>query len=79
MDIILTKKSLTRLKAIHKLSSRYNGPGKKKHLEKLFLLAKEHMKEIVLLRKQHDAHYFVEVGDLLILCFEILLENKKDV
>jgi hypothetical protein len=35
--------------------------------------------EIALLHKRRDAHYLIETGDLLILCLEILLENKKDV
>jgi len=78
MSQVLTRKSLSRLKAIHALSRKYNGPAKQKHLSTLLSLAEKHIDEILLLRKHHNPHYLVEVGDLLVLCFEILLENDQD-
>ena len=79
MAAFLTKEAATRLRKIHRLSKRYNGPSQKTHLEKLLSLAQKHVDEISMLQKKGDAHYLVEVGDLLILCLEILLENKKNV
>lgn len=79
MSLILTKNALKRLKNIHRLSRRYNGPSKNKHLRKLLALSQKHIDEILILSQKRDPHYIVETGDLLILCLEILIENKRDV
>jgi len=79
VSAVLTKKALARIKSIHQSSKHYNGPSKEKHVRKLLSLVKEHIEEILLLQKNHDTHYLVETGDLLILCFEILLENNMDI
>jgi len=78
------KKAITvathkRLKAIHKLSRKYNGQKKQQHEKKLLFLMREHIDEIDLLYKDNDPHCLVEIGDLIILCFEMLLENKHSI
>ena len=79
MSQVISKKALKRLKGVHRLSRKLNGPSKRKHLQKLLTLAEKHIDEILFLYKKKDPHYLTEIGDLLILCFEILIENKKDV
>ena len=79
MSSVVTKRAVQRLKNIHQLSKKCNGPSKKKHLEKLLALVEKHVDEIRFLYKKDDLHYLVETGDLLILCFEILMENKRDI
>jgi hypothetical protein len=76
---VVTKNALVRLKTIHQLSTKYNGPSRNKHLQRPLALTKKHANEISLLYRKKDPHYLVETGDLLILCFEILIENKCDV
>lgn len=78
MSAVLTKRALMRLKTIHQMSKQCNGLSKTKHLRKLLSLAQKHIDEILLLKQYHNPHYLVETGDLLILCFEILLENNKN-
>jgi len=79
MSAVLTKKALARIKKVHQLSRKYNGPSQGQHLAKLLLLMRKHAQEITLLHRKKDLHYLIEVGDLLILCFEILLENRRSI
>lgn len=65
------------IREIHKLSKRYNGKDKK-HMAVLLGLVREHSKEINELYKKKNKHFLTETGDLLVLCLEILLENKTD-
>ena len=65
------------IKEIHGLSRRYNGK-KKAHAKALLELVKKHVKEIEGLYGAGDPHFAVEVGDLLVLCHELLVEKKKD-
>ena len=76
------KKSLTQhakknLSEVHALSRRYNGKAGD-HARKLIALVKKHAQEIEELHGRRDPHYAVEVGDLLILCHELLLEEGRD-
>jgi hypothetical protein len=76
------KKSLTNhareeIKNIHSLSKRYNGK-KRQHSEVLLDLVKKHAGEIDKLYKKKDKHFTTEVGDLLILCYELLIEKRTD-
>ncbi len=76
------KKSLTKfarkeIEEVHALSRRYNGK-RGAHPDVLLKLVKKHTKEICELHKKKDTHFAVEVGDLLILCHELLLEHGKD-
>lgn len=73
----LTEYARKNIREIHKLSVKYNG-RKKSHAAKLLKMAKEHAEEISALYRKKDPHFTVEVGDLLVLCQELLLEQKKD-
>ena len=79
MSFVITKKAVAWLRNIHQLSKKCNGRSKGRHLAKLLELTEKHIDEILFLYKKKDPHYLVETGDLLILCFEILIENKQDV
>lgn len=74
-DTVLTKKSVLRIKAIHRLSRIYNRKIGNRHAARLLQLIKEHAKEINQLYRKGDKHFLVETGDLVILCFEVLLEH----
>ena len=76
---VLTNKPLLRIEAIHKLSQAYNKRLGNNHTLRLLKLAKEHAEEIQQLYKSKNKHYLVETGDLIILCFEVLLENKASI
>jgi hypothetical protein len=76
------KKSLTQhakkeIKEIHALSRQYNAKDKT-HSEVLIKLIRKHAKEIEQLFKKRDRHFSVEVGDLVVLCHELLLEHRKN-
>lgn len=79
MKRVLTKSALDEIIKIHQLSRRCNGLRQKEHLAKLLKLMRSHAKEITELYRKGDPHYLTEVGDLMILCFELLLENKKSI
>ncbi|MBD3379564.1 MAG: hypothetical protein GF408_03775 [Candidatus Omnitrophica bacterium] len=72
----LTDYAKDRLREIHSLSAEYNGNGGN-HTDKLLDLVDKHAEEIRELYSSGDGHFAVEVGDLLILCYELLLEEKK--
>ena len=75
MEKTITEEARERLKEIHRLSKYYNDLVGKGHKERLLELIKKHAREIETLMADNDAHYLVETGDLMILCFEMLLEN----
>ncbi|MBF0522326.1 MAG: hypothetical protein HQL24_04630 [Candidatus Omnitrophica bacterium] len=72
---VLQKNALDKIKKIHVLSRKLNGKTKSRHEKKLLDLMRKHIDEIEDLHKTKNAHFLVETGDLIILCFEILLEN----
>ena len=76
---VIKKYSLERVKRIHRLSQRFNEMVGKPHQERLLELMRKHVDEIEELAGKEDVHYLVETGDLLILCFELLLEGKADI
>ena len=78
----MTKRSITRyakenIREIHKLSAKYNGK-KRAHAIKLLEMVREHAEELSALYRKKDPHFTVEVGDLVVLCHELLLEQRKD-
>ncbi len=75
-ESVIKKKSLERIKNIHKLSRLYNRKLKNNHKKRLLELMKEHIEEIEELSKKNNKHYLTETGDLIILCFGVLLENN---
>ena len=77
MERSITEHAWEKIKEVHALSAEYNGRGRP-HTEVLLELVKEHADEIEELYKAGDDHFAVEVGDLLMLCHELLLEAGKD-
>jgi len=73
--MVLTEKSLRRVRAIHAFSRRVNARRNASHTQKLLSLIKEHAAEIEELLRKGDAHHIVETGDLLVLCLELILES----
>jgi len=73
--MVFSKKALESIKKIHNLSSIVNA---KDHREKLLHLAEKHIIEIRRLYSKNDPHADIETGDLAILCFELILESKKN-
>jgi hypothetical protein len=76
---VLQTKSLARIKNIHKLSRLYNKRLKNNHKKRLLELMREHIEEITKLSNKNNRHYLTETGDLVILCFELLLENNVSI
>ena len=77
MEKSLTDHARKHIKEIHALSACYNGKTEE-HTGVLLELVKKHAKEIEQLHGSKDENFTVEVGDLLILCHELLLEHEKD-
>ena len=50
-----------------------------KKTDYLLELMCKHIEEIEQLKAKGDKHYVVETGDLIILCFEMLLENQASI
>ena len=73
----LTQHAKKNLREVHALSRRYNGKAGE-HARKLQALVKKHAREIEELYGRRDPHYAVEVGDLLVLCHELLIEDRKN-
>ena len=60
---------------ISKLSDKINKQDK----NKLFDLIKAHIKEIEELYKKSNEHWTIETADLIILCYELLILENKDI
>ncbi len=73
----LTKYARSNLQEVHALSKEHNG-RRRPHKDILLKLVREHVKEIEDLHGRKDGHFSTEVGDLMILCYELLLEDRKD-
>lgn len=76
-----TKKSLTsfakkELDVIHGYSTSLNKLLKKNHTRVLLDLMQAHVKEIKQRYARGDKHFIIETGDLLILCFELIIEAR---
>lgn len=74
--MVFTKKATERIKKIHRMSEKVNSAYN--HREKLLELAKKHILEIEQLYEENSSHADIETGDLAVLCFELILESKKD-
>lgn len=76
---IIDYQAIERINKIHRLSQRFNDMVGKPHQQRLLELMRKHVEEIEQLAQQQDQHYVIETGDLLILCFELLLEGGADI
>ena len=76
MPTAFKKEDCARVKRIHLRSQRYNKLVGMSHPQRLLTLMRQHVCEIGDLQVRQDPHFLVETGDLLILCWELLLEHK---
>ena len=72
---VLKKNFLSKLNEITNLSKKVN----ENYKEKFFQMIKEHSIEIEELYKNNDSHWTVETGDLIVLCFELLISENIDI
>lgn len=79
MAQVLSKEALERIKAIHRRSQQYNQLVGMPHAKRLLELMRKHVDEIEELAGAGNPHYLVETGDLLILCYELLLEGSASI
>lgn len=71
--------AIKKLQEIHHLSKKINSGDQHDHEQKLIEMMRHHIEEIEELKEKNDQHYLIETGDLMVLCAEVLLENKIDV
>lgn len=64
-----------KLQEISNLSNKINKQDKNKILQ----LIKEHIKEIEELYSKNNEHWTIETADLIILCYELLILENKDI
>jgi hypothetical protein len=65
----------TKLLEITELSSKINKNDKQKILD----MIKTHIEEIEERYNKKDDHWEIETADLIVLCYELLLMEKKDI
>jgi hypothetical protein len=65
----------TKLQEISLLSKKINKNDKHKILE----MMKAHVEEIEERYNNKDEHWVIETADLIVLCYELLLIEKKDI
>ena len=64
-----------KLQQITELSSRVNSNDKQKILD----MMKEHIEEIRDLYSRNNDHWAIETADLIVLCYELLIMEEKDI
>ena len=64
-----------KLKEITELSSKINKNDNRKILE----MMKEHVEEIEERYNNNDEHWAIETADLIVLCYELLMLENKDI
>ena len=65
----------TELKEISELSNKIN----KNDNRKILKMMKEHIEEIEELYNEKNEHWTIETADLIVLCYELLLLENKDI
>ena len=73
--ITLQEKFIDKLKEITQLSNKIN----KNDTRKILDLMKEHVEEIEELYNDKNEHWTIETADLIILCYELLIMENKDI
>ena len=73
--ITLQEKFIDKLKEITELSNKIN----KNDTRKILDLMKEHVEEIEELYNDKNEHWTIETADLIILCYELLIMENKDI
>ena len=64
-----------KLQQITELSSRVNSKDKQKILD----MMKEHIEEIQNLYSRNNDYWAIETADLIVLCYELLIMEEKDI
>lgn len=64
-----------KLKEITELSNKINKNNKQKILD----MMKEHVEEIEELYNDKNEHWAIETADLIVLCYELLIMENKDI
>ena len=64
-----------KLQNITNLSSRVNSNDK----QKIISMMKEHVDEIEELYSENNNHWAIETADLIVLCYELLISENKDI
>ena len=64
-----------KIQQITRLSSKVNNDDKQKILD----MMKEHIEEVEELYKEKNEHWATETADLIVLCYELLLMENKDI
>jgi len=64
-----------KLKGITALSNKIN----KNDTNKILIMMKEHVNEVEERYRNKDDHWAVETADLIVLCYELLLMENKDI
>lgn len=72
---ILQNEFYQTLKEITQLSMKANAND----LDNILTMMKDHVGEITECYHAHDDHYSIETADLIVLSFELLLVNGKDI
>jgi len=72
---VLNKEFKQEIRNITKLSAEVNGDDK----QKILGMMKDHVDEITELYEKNNDHYKVETADLIVLSFELLLLEDKDI
>ena len=73
--ITLQEKFIDKLKEITELSNKIN----KNDTHKILDMMKEHVEEIEELYNDKNEHWTIETADLIVLCYELLLLENKDI
>jgi len=73
--ITLQEKFIDKLKEITELSNKIN----KNDTRKILDLMKEHVEEIEELYNEKNEHWTIETADLIVLCYELLIMENKDI
>lgn len=72
---VLNNEFKQEIRNITKLSAEVNGDDK----QKILSMMKDHIDEITELYEKNNDHYQVETADLIVLSFELLLLENKDI
>jgi len=76
---VINKDTLFKIQNIHELSRKYNMRLGYNHTSRLLSLMQEHVKEIQELHTKGDSHCVTETGDLIMLCFELLIDKSASI
>ena len=71
----LNDEFISKLREITEISNKINNNDNQKILQ----MMKDHIDEIVERYLNNDEHWAIETADLIVLCYELLLSENKDI